>query len=147
MLLAGIARRPRAVALAFISLLALILSIARSASVAVSPSPRPSLRQASVASGTDWAAVRELRGQRSLSFEANRGQADPQVQYLARGADYTLYLSPGAALVLAARSPEAAAEPASVRMRLLGADASAPGAPGDELPGRSSYLLGDDPAR
>ena len=44
-----------------------------------------------------------------LSFEANQGQVDEQVKYLARGQGYTLFLTPGAA-VLGLRS-EGAGKP------------------------------------
>lgn len=36
---------------------------------------------------------------RPLAFEANRGQADPQVRYLARGAGYTVFLTEAGAVV------------------------------------------------
>src|SRR5262249_57921316 len=39
------------------------------------------------------AAVQENFGRLPLSFEANVGQADAQVQYLARGAGYSLFLT------------------------------------------------------
>ena len=39
-----------------------------------------------------------------LSFEANRGQTDAQVQFLSRGSGYTLFLTPGEA-VLSLRRP------------------------------------------
>lgn len=42
-----------------------------------------------------------------LIFEANQGQTDPQVDFLARGRGYTLFLSPTqAALVLRGRAAE-----------------------------------------
>ncbi len=47
-----------------------------------------------------------------LSFEANQGQVDEQVKYLARGQGYTLFLTPGAA-VLGLRS-EGAGKPTAV---------------------------------
>ena len=43
-------------------------------------------------------------GQLPLSFEANQGQVDGQVKYLARGKGYTLFLTETEA-VLALRSP------------------------------------------
>lgn len=56
---------------------------------------------------TTPAQVREAYGQLPLSFEANHGQADESINYLARGAGYTLSLSPtGAVFVLAQRSDE-----------------------------------------
>ena len=36
----------------------------------------------------------------SLVFEANRGQADPEVKFLARGSGYTLLLTPAQAVIV-----------------------------------------------
>lgn len=73
---------------------------------------------------------------RPLAFEANRGQADPQVRFLARGAGYTVFLT-GAEAVVAFAGREG--ERAVVRLRPIGArpapqlEAEAP------LPGVVSY--------
>ncbi len=91
-----------------------------------------------------------------LTFEPNQGQADEGVRFLARGRGYGLFLTP-TETVLVLTAPDAAASiagrprpvdrvatpPAVVRMRMVGADASAPIAGVDPLPGRSHYLLGD----
>lgn len=48
-------------------------------------------------------ALRRQYARLPLRFEANRGQFDPRVQFVARGSGYTLFLTPGgAALALAA---------------------------------------------
>ena len=60
--------------------------------VAAAP-PRPP----SAAAPTECPPVRAAYGQLPLSFEANRGQAEPQVEFLARGAGYTLFLTAGEA--------------------------------------------------
>ena len=44
-------------------------------------------------------APAQAYGQLPLSFEANQGQTDPQVAYLARGAGYTLFLTPAEAVL------------------------------------------------
>src|SRR5687767_391132 len=44
--------------------------------------------------------VREAYGRIPLSFEANRGQADASVNFLARGAGYALFLKPTEAVFL-----------------------------------------------
>jgi hypothetical protein len=62
----------------------------------------------------------ELR-QRPLAFEENRGQSDPQVRFVARGADYTVFLTPAEAVVSVGRGD---AERAVVRLRPVGASAS-----------------------
>jgi len=81
-----------------------------------------------------------------LSFEANQGQVDEQVKYLARGQGYTLFLTPGAA-VLGLRSEGAGKPTEWLRLALHGA-AAAPAITGEEpLPGQSNYFVGNDPAR
>lgn len=79
-------------------------------------------------------------GRLPLAFEANRGQTDPRVRFLARGPGYTLFLtSPDAVLALAA-----GANSPALRMRLVGAAAAA--AHGRKrLAGTTNYYLGDDP--
>ena len=85
-------------------------------------------------------------GRIPLSFEANRGQADDAVDFLARGAGYALFLKPSeATLVLSRRQ---ANSPSRVlRMRLVGADAGARAAGAGELEGKVNYLVGDDPSK
>ena len=81
---------------------------------AVGPNPRPVAvgdfngdRTAAVPE--EKAAVQEAYGKLPLVFEANRGQTDPQVQFLSRGPGLTLFLAPTeAVLVLSKR--EASAE-------------------------------------
>ena len=81
-----------------------------------------------------------------LSFEANQGQVDEQVKYLARGQGYTLFLTPGAA-VLGLRSEGAGKPTEWLRLVLQGA-ATAPAITGEEqLPGQSNYFIGNDPAQ
>jgi hypothetical protein len=79
-----------------------------------------------------------------LSFEPNHGQADKQVDFLARGRGYTLFLTPAEA-VLSVRSSTPEAETRTLRMQLDGADAVAAAAL-EELPGRVNYLVGNDPS-
>jgi hypothetical protein len=81
-----------------------------------------------------------------LSFEANHGQVDAQVKYLARGQGYTLFLTPDAA-VLGLRNGGAGKSTAWLRLVLQGA-ATTPAIAGEEpLAGRSHYFVGNDPAQ
>lgn len=87
--------------------------------------------------------VNAAYGQLPLSFESNRGQADPTVKFLARGSNYHLALTSTAAAVLGLRKDSE--PPATVHMQLIGAH-PAPQVEGlDALPGQSHYLLGNDP--
>jgi Beta-propeller repeat len=101
-------------------------------------------------------------GQLPLSFEANQGQTDDQVQFLAHGPGYTLFLTAHEA-VFAFRTPAAPGlhpkriapktraghdtpntAPAVVRMQLLGAN-PAPQVVGlEEQPAKSNYFIGND---
>ncbi len=104
--------------------------------------------------------IRRKYGLLPLSFEANRGQTDARVQFLARNSAYSVYLAADeialalrdAATHAGARGRAERAAPrksrASVlRIKLLGASRQ-PRAYGlDELEGKSNYLVGRDPAR
>ena len=76
-----------------------------------------------------------------LTFEANEGQADSRVQFLARGPGYTLFLTGGKAVLTLRNSP------AALTMTLAGANPAAASAGLDELQGKSNYFLGRDPAK
>jgi hypothetical protein len=78
-------------------------------------------------------------GKLPLSFEPNRGQADPRVQFVSRGAGYTIFLSSTSATF--ALQPSLA-ESAVVRMDLLGANPAIAMQPLDRLPGIANYLMG-----
>jgi uncharacterized protein (TIGR03437 family) len=83
-------------------------------------------------------------GKLPLSFEANRGQFDDRVKFLSRGDGYSVFLTGSeAVLSLKARSGNSAV----LRMTLPGANPAAIIEGRDELPGKSNYFLGDDPAK
>ena len=74
------------------------------------------------------------------SFEANRGQAPAEVNYLFRGASHSVYLT---ATEVAIVSPRAR----GLRMKLVGSNRHAKMEPLDPLPGRTSYFIGSDPSK
>ena len=77
-----------------------------------------------------------------LSFERNQGQADEDVEFLARGSGYNLQLT-ASEVILAVGSPQQAL----IKMQLVGAN-PAPNVTGlDELPGRVNHLIGNDPSK
>ncbi len=100
-----------------------------------------------------------------LQFEANHGQVDQQVKFLARGKGYTLFLTPTES-VMVLQQREATAEKdaltlnestdfpkqapikqAVVRMKLEGANPS-PAIDGmEQLSGIVNYFIGNDPAK
>jgi hypothetical protein len=84
-----------------------------------------------------------------LAFEENRGQADPRVKFLSRGIGYTLLLAPSEA-ILSLKKPGPSSEPAAgavLRMKIRGASETATVAGTSELPGKTHYFIGSDPAR
>ncbi len=108
-------------------------------------------------SSAQWA---RLYAALPLSFEANQGQVDEQVKYLARGHAYTLFLTRDEA-VLRLRSQKSVdsrqlqgttgrwpqTTESVLRLRLLGANSNAAVTGADELPGRANYFIGSDPRK
>ena len=111
------------------------------------------------------AALDGMYGRLPLSFEANMGQADPSVGFVARGRGYSLLLTRAEAVMTLQRSGATRAlkgrnlsrrtlralaserEQTSVKVRLVGSDPAAPLSGAQLLPGKANYLLGKDPAK
>lgn len=100
-------------------------------------------------------------GKLPFCFEANQGQTDSRVRFLARGAGYSLFLTPSEA-VLALRPRKTRARAAGpdvttlepdgadqtvLRLRLTGARPDSELVGLHELPTRTNYFIGNDPAR
>lgn len=79
-----------------------------------------------------------------LSFEANQGQVAAPVKYLARGQGYSLFLTPGAA-VLGLRSEGAGKPTQWVRLVLQGTPTAPVITAEEPLAGRNNYFVGSDP--
>jgi Big-like domain-containing protein/carboxypeptidase family protein/beta-propeller repeat-containing protein/IPT/TIG domain-containing protein len=119
--------------------------------------------------------IAENYGRLPLSFEMNEGQIDPEVKFFSRGAGYGLYLTSSEAMIAlnkrerlnstqrakqnettntASEADRTRENPASrrtksqaVRIKMLGANRQ-PAIEGlDELPGKTNYFIGDDPAK
>ena len=69
-----------------------------------------------------------------LRFEPNVGQTAPAVTFVARGPDYTLFLTPGGATLKTATS--------AVKMSFIGANPRAKVVALDPMEVRSHYLIG-----
>jgi uncharacterized protein (TIGR03437 family) len=76
----------------------------------------------------------------ALGFEANQGQTDARVKFLARLPGYTLFVTPDEA-VLTARDGTVE------RMKLMGVSRKMRMEPLDKQPGISSYLIGNDSSK
>lgn len=86
-----------------------------------------------------------------LIFEPNRGQSDPKVRFLARGSGYALYLTSGQAVLglqqSALSTRHSAPQVSWLRMGLVGASTKVSVTGSDQLPGKSNYFIGNDPAK
>jgi hypothetical protein len=80
-----------------------------------------------------------------LQFEANQGQADPQVDFIAHSGSYTIFLTAGEAVLAARGGATASTQPQALGLQLQGANPAAVAVGVDELPGTTNYLVGDDP--
>jgi len=144
-------------------------SSARSAFSAISAVSRGAIHTSSV--GANSSVIRQNYGQMPLSFEANVGQADSSVHFLAHGSGYDLYLTgTEAVMVLSQKAadpvgrvsnpsgldgpgckpvlPTEGTTPSTVvRMQVVGGN-PAPAAVGlDPLPDQVNYFLGNDPVQ
>src|SRR5262245_1225700 len=75
-----------------------------------------------------------------LVFEENRGQADPRVKFLARGAGHVLFITASEAVLADRHTGQA------VRVHLQGARPDVEVAGLEPLPGRVHYIRGRDRA-
>ena len=83
-----------------------------------------------------------------LAFEANEGQTNSEVKFLARSRGYIVFLTATDAVMnLHPGAKQAGAGPAFLRMRLAGANAHSSLSGSDELSGKTNYFLGRDPAK
>jgi len=79
-----------------------------------------------------------------IAFELNRGQSNPQVKALARGAGYGLFLTADESVLVLARG---LTNTSVVRTKLLGANTSAQVLPIGRLPGSVNSFIGRDKAK
>jgi hypothetical protein len=87
--------------------------------------------------------VAEAYGRLPLSFEANEGQTDPQVRFLARAPGYTLFLTTSAEAVLVSVQ----GRPQVVRLEPAGANSRPEVRALEECAANSYYFIGNDPMR
>ncbi|HVX64026.1 MAG TPA: SBBP repeat-containing protein, partial [Pirellulales bacterium] len=99
------------------------------------------------------AAIQQAYGQAPVSFEANQGQTASQVDYLARGAGYTLYLTGSGAVLdlqpLTSGSGGSSDEVSGtvIDMQFVGANANATVTGLDKQQTVSNYFVGSDPSQ
>jgi hypothetical protein len=143
-------RRPALVLLGFLMWLAVTATKAQTPDSASKP-----------ATGAPNSSVAPKPIHLPLFFEANRGQADSQVRFMARGKGYTLLLTPTETILAESKTQVStqgkafapfqsplvttkSSRGSVIRMQLVGAN-SAPAMTGLEaLPGKVNYLIGND---
>ena len=85
-------------------------------------------------------------GRLPFIFEANRGQTEETVEFLARGADYTVLLEADKTEIVLPparlKGTEESIRPQIITIRFVGASYKAHLEPGQLLPGKSNYILG-----
>jgi len=86
-----------------------------------------------------------------LMFEPNQGQSDTRVKFLARGTGYGLYLTAQEAVLalqhFASDAQHGVPQTSVVSMKLAGASFAAAPVGDVQLPGKSNYFIGNDPAK
>src|SRR4051794_24804109 len=102
-----------------ITLVAALLTLSAT-SVAASDNKKPLSVTASTHAPAAKAKAVDAMGHVPLAFEANNGQSDSRVQYLSRGAGYTLFLTRDEAVLTLTN---AKGQPDILRIKLAGADA------------------------
>ena len=111
----------------------------------------PGAMTADVTSSPSGGRVAVSYGKVPLSFEANQGQTDARVKFLAHGSGYSLALMEGEVVLNLERQqagiPGGRPKPSvdTLRMKLAGANGSAAVTGAEPLPGVVSYFIGNDP--
>jgi hypothetical protein len=137
---------------------------------------KPHFVNASFSANTDASHQRVLNayGRLPLAFDANQGQTDPQVKYVARGNGYSLFLTSNKAVlsmssgsssplrdamirrymgftrwhkVMQQRARHAKTQVAVLNMEMVGANPQPQIVGQNLLPGVTNYLIGNDPAK
>jgi hypothetical protein len=146
--------------------LALIVAVGVTVGVSGVPSPLSRSQPGPKEGFPDARTAADAYAKLPMSFVPNHGQMPEDISYGAQGLGYSLGLSPAEVVFafsrpLAADSADraspglldgrgwgapAAHERALVRMQLLGADPAARSAAGAPLPGKTNFLIADDPA-
>jgi hypothetical protein len=104
---------------------------------------RPRTARISSLTSTASAAILARFAQLPFRFEPNQGQADPRVEFLSHTPEYSVFLTADEAVFV---PRELTMQRQAISIRLEGAHRARPLAE-EPLPGRSNYLIGNDPAQ
>src|SRR5215470_4851170 len=98
----------------------------------------------------------KMYARQPMRFEANEGQTDANVKFLARGAGYRLFLTADEAVVALRKPPRVGPSftsrfdspvPTAMRLRFLGTSTATAVVGMEKLPGQSNYFMGNDQRR
>jgi hypothetical protein len=102
----------------------------------------------------DTNAIRASLQQQGLRFEANVGQTDSQVKYLAHASGYTIYLAANADTVFKVNGTQvdgtgstSVSSTAAFRMELVGANPAPQSSVGTASSSVTNYFIGNDPSQ
>jgi hypothetical protein len=153
-------RRPFACLLLLLTATALGVTLFQVVRPALAGAEKRAQERAGVPTSSSMAAAADAYGKLPLQFEANSGQTDERVRFIARGAGYNIFLtSDGAVLTLrdamgAGRDALRSEQPDKLkavyrvlRMRLEGAAATPETKGLEELPGKINYLIGNESSK
>lgn len=86
-----------------------------------------------------------------LVFEANQGQADPNVRFLARGGSYAIFLEKDKAVLVIPRGEDSGEQkqerPSLLTLELVNPSKDATSEGLNVLPGKSNYFVGNQPRK
>jgi len=105
----------------------------------------------SLPSGTSGKSVLTSFAQLPLYFEKNEGQSDSRVKFLARGSGYGVFLTSSSAVLRlqhsALSTQKSAYRPSVFSVEFLHRNPDPKIQGENELPGKSNYFIGNDPAK
>lgn len=129
----------------FVSLSLLLICLFCAASQVRTLNSKTSAAPLKPADAATQAKLSEAYGKLPLSFEINRGQADPSIKFISRGSGHSFSLAPTEATLRLQSANQSANQAATVRMKMINANPSPKIEGVDPLPGKSNYLIGADP--
>src|SRR5262245_1243700 len=95
------------------------------------------------------ARLKQAYGKLPMLFEANQGQTDARVKFIARGAGYAVFLTENETVLQLRKGKsgnENQAESSVLQMKLVGSNPASPISGVGKLQTTSNYFIGNDPA-
>lgn len=106
-------------------------------------SAQTALATSSLVNAKQKSLIAQKQFSEPLRFEPNQGQTDKHVQFISTGKDYSLFLTPGQAVLSLGHK---SARPTAVEMTTINSNLEAKAIGLEPLPSKTNYLIGSDPA-